>query len=202
MLDHAARQELKRARRAQREQELAAATIAASKELGREVFSVIVADPPWSFEPYSRSTGMDRAADNHYPTMRLDQIKALPIPAAKDAVLFLWTTGPMLPQALDVMDAWGFKYKSHFVWVKDRVGTGYWARNQHELLLIGTRGHVPCPAPGTQPSSVVSAPRGRHSEKPAIVRTMIAEMFPNLPKIELFARGQHAGGWSYWGNET
>jgi hypothetical protein len=92
-----ARQEQKRARRAQREQELAAATKAASQVLGHEVYGVIYADPAWRFEPFSRDTGMDRAADNHYPTMRLDDIKALPIPAAKNCVLFLWATAPMLP---------------------------------------------------------------------------------------------------------
>jgi N6-adenosine-specific RNA methylase IME4 len=196
------RHELKRARRAQRELELGAATKAASKALGRSVYGCLLVDPPWSFTPYSLDTGMDRAAANHYPTMRLADIKALPIPAAKDAVLFLWATAPMLPAALETMAAWGFTYKSHFVWIKDRVGTEYWARNQHELLLIGTRGHVPCPAPGTQFDSVIEAPRGRHSEKPAIVREMIAAMFPTVPKLEMFARGQHSCGFDYWGNEV
>jgi N6-adenosine-specific RNA methylase IME4 len=195
-------QELKRARRAAREQELAAATKAAEKELGRSIYGCLLVDPPWSFAPYSRDTGMNRAAANHYPILSLADIKSLPIPAAKNAVLFLWATVPMLPQALKTMAAWGFTYKSHFVWIKDRVGTGYWVRNRHELLLIGTRGHVPCPAPGTQFDSVIEAPRGRHSEKPAIVREMIAAMFPNVPKLEMFARGQHAGGFDYWGNET
>jgi N6-adenosine-specific RNA methylase IME4 len=202
MLDRAARQELKRARRAAREQELATATISAGQALGRKTYNVIHADPQWSFAPYSRITGMDRAAENHYGTMTTEAIKSLPIPAAKNAVLFLWATVPMLTQALETMAAWGFTYKSHFVWIKDRVGTGYWARNRHELLLIGTRGHVPCPAPGTQFDSVIEAPRGRHSEKPAIVREMIAAMFPTVPKLEMFARGQHAGGFDYWGNET
>ena len=82
--------------------------------MGRqEIFGVIYADPPWRFEPYTRDTGMDRAADNHYPTMTLDEIKALDVPsiAAEDCVLFLWATAPMLPQALEVMTAWGFTYK-------------------------------------------------------------------------------------------
>ena len=65
-------------------------------------------------------------------------------------MLFLWATAPMLPQALEVMAAWGFKYKSHMVWVKDRTGTGYWFRNAHELLLVGTKGRIPAPAPGMQ----------------------------------------------------
>jgi hypothetical protein len=83
-------------------------------------------------------------------------------------VLFLWATVPMLPHALEVMAASGFSYKSSFVWVKPRAGTGYWNRNQHELLLVGTKGNVPAPAAGTQWSSVIEAPTGRHSEKPIL----------------------------------
>jgi hypothetical protein len=125
----------------QRRRATAERTVAASQALVRTapLYGVIFADPPWRFEPYSRITGMDRAADNHYVTMALDEIKALPVPAAPDCVLFLCATALMLPQALETMAAWGFSYRTHLVWVKDRVGTGYWARNKHELLLIGTR---------------------------------------------------------------
>jgi N6-adenosine-specific RNA methylase IME4 len=196
------RRELKRAHRAKRERALATATLEASRALGRELYGCILADPPWSFAVYNDDTGQDRGACNHYPTMTLAKIKALPIPAGKDCVLFLWATVPMLPQALEVMAAWNFIYKSNFVWVKDKTGLGFWNRNRHELLLIGTRGAVPCPAPGTQFNSVVEAARGRHSEKPAIVRNMIAKMFPNTPKLEMFARGQRVAGWDFWGNET
>jgi N6-adenosine-specific RNA methylase IME4 len=164
-------------------------------------YGVIYADPPWRFEPYSRDTGMDRAADNHYPTMGLDDLLVLPVPAASDAVLFLWATVPMLPEALDVMAAWGFTYKSQFVWVKDRIGTGYWTRNQHELLLVGTRGDIPAPAPGEQFSSVIAASVGEHSVKPPVFAEMIEEMFPNLPAIEMFARAPRLG-WTVWGNEA
>jgi hypothetical protein len=113
-------------------------------------YGVIYADPPWRFEPYSRVTGMDRAAESHYPTSPLAEIKALDVEsiAAADCVLFLWATAPMLPQAIEVMEAWGFTYKSCAVWSKDRIGTGYWYRNKHEILLVGTRGHVPAPAMG------------------------------------------------------
>jgi N6-adenosine-specific RNA methylase IME4 len=194
--------QIKRERRAARERELAAATLEASRTLGRKLYAVILADPPWSFRAYNEDTGQDRGAVNHYPTMTLDEIKVLPIPAAKDAVLFLWATVPMLPQALEVMTAWGFTYKSSFAWVKDKRGLGFWSRNRHELLLVGTRGGIPCPAPGEQFDSVIEAPRGRHSEKPVIVREMIAQMFPNLPKLEMFARGQRVDGWDLWGNEV
>jgi N6-adenosine-specific RNA methylase IME4 len=104
----------KRERRRRRELELASKILA----LPTKQYGVIYADPPWRFEPYSRLTGMDRAADNHYPTMTLEEIKALPVPAAKDCVLFLWSTVPMLPSALATMWAWGFVYKSALFWDK------------------------------------------------------------------------------------
>ena len=120
---------------------------------------------------------------------------------ADDAVLWLWATAPMLPQALTVMPAWGFTYRSHLVWAKDRAGTGYWARSQHELLLIGTRGSVPAPSPGSQPASVITAPVGRHSEKPPVFAEIIETLFPTLPKVELFARKVRPG-WEGWGFEA
>ena len=166
-------------------------------------FGVIVADPPWKFAVYSEN-GMDRSADNHYPTLTTDAICDLDVPSisAPDSVLFLWATAPMLPDAIEVMAKWGFNYKTHFIWIKDRIGTGYWARNQHELLLVGTKGSVPAPAPGTQWPSVIDANVGRHSEKPEIFSELIEEMFPNTPKIELNRRGLPRPGWAAWGLEA
>lgn len=191
----------KKQRRAARERELAEKTAAAATQLGTTLYGVIYADPPWRFEPYSRDTGMDRSADNHYQTMTLEEIKALTVPAAADAVLFLWATVPMLPEAIEVMRAWGFAYKSNFVWVKKNPGTGYWNRNRHELLLIGTKGKIPAPAPGTQYDSVIEASAPRHSVKPFHFREIIEDMFPNLTRIELFAR-ERFDGWDAWGNEA
>jgi N6-adenosine-specific RNA methylase IME4 len=191
----------KRERRAQREAELGQR----QRALPGKRYGVILADPPWRFEPYSRTTGMDRAADNHYPTSALEEIKALVVAsiAAPDCALFLWATVPMLPQALEVMAAWGFTYKSNFAWAKNRMGTGFWNRNKHELLLIGTPGHVPAPAMGTQAPSLIEAPVGRHSEKPAVFYEIIERHFPTLPKIELHARGAVARpGWDVWGLEA
>lgn len=167
-------------------------------------YGVIVADPEWRFEPWSRTTGMDRAADNHYPTSVTEVIAAREVPSisADDCALFLWATAPMLPQALLVMEAWGFDYRSHFVWAKDRQGTGYWSRNKHELLLIGVRGQVPAPAPGTQWPSLIEAVVGEHSAKPERFLEMIEEYFPSLPKIELNRRGSARPGWDAWGNEA
>jgi N6-adenosine-specific RNA methylase IME4 len=164
---------------------------------------VIVADPEWRWEPWSRETGMDRSADNHYPTSCLEVIKARDVPSisADDCVRFLWATGPMNPHALVVMGAWGFDYKSQYVWGKDKFGAGYWNREKHELLLIGTRGDIPCPAQGLQWESLVMAPRGEHSVKPECFLEMIEEYFPTLPKIELNRRGPPRPNWASWGFE-
>lgn len=189
-------QDDKKARRTEREQVLGAQ----QRALPQRRYGVIYADPPWRFEPYSRETGQDRAADNHYPTMTLNDLVAIETPAAADCVLFLWATAPMLPEALDVMAAWGFEYRSQCIWAKDRMGTGYWFRSQHEHLLVGTCGNIPAPAMGTQCQSIIHAPVGRHSEKPVEFAEMIESMFPNLPRLEMFAR-EARQGWDAWGNE-
>lgn len=190
----------KKERRAAREQILAGIQMA----LPERKFGVILADPEWRFEPFSRETGMDRAADNHYATSVTEAIAARPVGtiAADDCALFLWATVPMLPDALAVMAAWGFSYKSHAIWHKDRIGTGYWFRNRHELLLVGTRGNIPAPAMGEQWASVTDAPVGRHSAKPEIFHEMIEAYFPTLPKIELNRRGPPRRGWAAWGYEA
>lgn len=189
----------KQRRRAEREADLAAQQTA----LPDKRYGVILADPEWRFEVYSRETGMDRAADNHYPTSETEIIASRPVAtiAADDCALFLWATAPMMPQALAVMAAWGFEYKSQAIWRKDRQGTGYWFRNEHELLLVGTRGKIPAPAMGTQFGSVFEAPVGEHSVKPDVAYAMIESYFPNLPKIELNAR-RGRPGWDVWGNEA
>jgi N6-adenosine-specific RNA methylase IME4 len=187
-------------RRAQRELDLATAQTA----LPSRRYGVIVADPEWRFEPYSRETGMDRAADNHYPTSGTDVIAARDVPsiAADDCVLFLWATVPLLADAMDVLKAWGFTYKSHAVWDKIHIGTGYWFRNRHELLLVGTTGNIPAPAMGDQFASVMTIARKEHSAKPEQFLELIEQYFPNLPKIELNRRGPSRPGWDAWGNEV
>ena len=189
----------KKSRRRAREIELGAKQMA----LPEARFGVIYADPEWKFETYSEETGMDRSADNHYPTSSLEAIKSRDVGslAADDCVLFLWATVPMLPEALEVMAAWGFEYKSNFDWRKDRVGTGYWNRNRHEHLLIGTRGRIPAPAMGEQFDSSIEAPVGEHSAKPEIFYEIIEAYFPTLPKIELNARVARPG-WVRWGYEA
>lgn len=104
--------------------------------------------------------------------------------------------------ALAVMRAWGFTYKSQFVWVKNKIGLGFWNRNKHEILLVGVRGKPPGPAPGTQWASVIEAPVGAHSVKPEAALKMIEHYFPTLPKIELHRRGPARPDWDAWGDET
>lgn len=189
----------KRERRQEKEITLARRLCA----LPEKKYGVILADPEWKFKTWSEA-GLDRSADNHYPTSVSEQIAARDVPSisADDCVLYLWATVPMLVQALAVMGVWGFGYRSHHVWKKDRISTGYWTRNQHEVLLIGARGNVLAPAMGDQFSSVIEAPRGEHSEKPEVVLEMIERLFPHLPKIELNRRGAPRPGWDAWGNEV
>ena len=100
------------------------------------------------------------------------------------------------------MTAWGFTYVTQVIWDKDADGHGYWFINRHEILLVGTKGKIPAPAPGTQQRSVIKAPAGKHSAKPEIFSRLIEEYFPNLPKIELFRRGKPRPGWHAWGLEA
>jgi N6-adenosine-specific RNA methylase IME4 len=191
----------RRARRAQKEIELAARI----RALPDRRYGLIYADPPWQFEVYSRETGLERDASNHYPVMTLDAIKALPVPsiAAPDCVLALWGTAPMILHAFATMASWGFEYKSQAVWVKDKIGLGFWFRGKHEILLIGTRGHPPAPAPGMNFPSVIEAPTHEHSRKPDRVREILEAYFPTVPKVELFARaGAIRPGWDRWGAEA
>lgn len=192
--------EEKKARRVEREVVLAEKI----KALPDEKFGVILADPEWEWESYSAETGMDRAAANHYPTSPTEEIVKRDVPgiAAKDCVLFLWATAPRLLDAIKVMEEWGFTYKSQFVWVKDKQGTGYWNRNRHELLLVGTKGDIPAPAMGEQWDSVIEAPVGEHSAKPEKSLELIESYYPNIPKIELNRRGPARPGWIAWGNEA
>jgi N6-adenosine-specific RNA methylase IME4/ParB-like chromosome segregation protein Spo0J len=166
-------------------------------------YAVLYADPPWHFEVYNERSGVERAAGNHYPTMPLEEICALPVSylATDAAALFLWTTAPHLQESFDVLAAWGFEYKTTVVWVKDKIGLGYFVRNQHELLLVATRGDMPSPSPANRPASVISAPRREHSRKPDEAYALIEQMYPELPKVELFAR-QKRSGWQTWGNEV
>ena len=124
---------------------------------GEQKYTVIYADPPWRYD-FSATT--NREIENQYPTMEVDEIQAIDVAAFchTDAVLYLWATAPKLREALAVMEAWGFEYKSNMVWIKDKIGMGYWSRNQHEMILIGTRGNFSPPAADKRVSSIIEAP--------------------------------------------
>jgi N6-adenosine-specific RNA methylase IME4 len=186
--ERAARQ-LRRARRY--------AELGEASQLPEGPFQMIYADPPWQLG----SPESPNAPENHYPTLPLEEIKALEVLAADDAVLFLWAVASRLCEALEVMRAWGFEPKSNLVWVKDGIGLGTWVRHRHELLLIGARGTFPPAAPSARPDSVIEAKRRRHSQKPDCVYELLEQMYPWASKLELFARTRRPG-WASWGNEV
>ncbi len=172
------------------------------------VFAVLYADPPWRYEG-NLSERQSRGIEQQYDSMDVADIVALTDSsghrvqdlATEAAILFLWATSPKLQEALMVMDGWGFDYKTCAVWVKDRIGPGYTFRQRHELLLVGKRGSMPTPPQSTRPDSVIEAPRKKHSEKPEVVYELIERMYPDIPKVELFARNARPG-WTAWGNEA
>lgn len=174
-----------------------------NRELGTDVkYPVIYADPPWRYENPPMGGG-NRSIENHYPTLSLEEICALPVAqlATEDAILYMWATAPKLAECMQVLPAWGFDYRTNFVWIKDKIGMGYHARSQHEILLVAKRGNIPPPAVADRVSSVVSADRGRHSEKPEAFYELIESFYPTLPKIELFCRSPR-DGWAVWGNQS
>jgi N6-adenosine-specific RNA methylase IME4 len=166
-------------------------------------YPIILADPAWYFKVYTSEAAYKRTPD--YPTMKLAELCALPVRdlATKDAMLFLWAPSTHLREAFDVIEAWGFQYATCAVWVKTDCapGLGHYVRQQHEFLLIARRGNFPPPPPNTRPSSVITAPRREHSRKPDEVHAMIERMYPDVPKIELFARRTRKG-WASWGNQA
>lgn len=172
-------------------------TLATPPPLPDRPFELIYADPPWQIG----SPDSAKAPENHYPTMAPEGIKQLRPDAADDAVLFLWAVNQLLPLALEVMDTWEFGYRTNLVWVKPSIGLGHWARNQHELLLVGVRGNISAPDPQDRPHSVIDARRGRHSQKPDDVYELIERAYPQLSKLEMFARRARPG-WAAWGNEA
>jgi N6-adenosine-specific RNA methylase IME4 len=152
---------------------------------------VIVADPPWQY---------DSGNSLPYPTMPLEDIKAMPVReiADENAILWLWTTNAHLPVAFDVLVAWGFEYKTLLTWVKDRMGTGEWLRGQTEHCLLAARGK-PVFLHGSH-TTALSAARREHSRKPEEFYSLIEETCPGA-KVELFSRQQRTG-WRVFGNEV
>lgn len=168
-------------------------------------YNIIYADPPWRYQDRK----CNGACEFHYETMNLKDICKLPIKdiADKDCVLFLWTTYPMLQEAMELIAAWGFKYKTiGFQWVKQNksgngffFGLGRWTRGNTECCLIAVKGK-----PKRKNNSVgqlIVSPIQAHSQKPDEARKKIVDLMGDIPRIELFAR-QYAEGWDCWGNEV
>lgn len=181
-------------------------------------YQIIYADPPWRFATWG-DAGQDRAPDRHYDTMTLDDIMALPIDrlADVDAALFLWVYQPMLPEAMRLVEAWGFALTTvAFVWVKTtgderqgrlfwdqadcRKGLGYWTRAGTEQVWLATRGRA-FSRLDRGIGQTVFAPRREHSRKPDIVPELITRLAGDLPRLELFGRVERPG-WDVFGDEA
>lgn len=169
-------------------------------------YRVIYADPPWQYSDKKHIDGYwETGAEDHYPTMATQDICALNVRdlAADDSVLFCWATFPLLPDALKVIAAWGFTYKTGFVWAKGRPNIGNYHRADAELLLLATKGSGVPDEGFVRTSQVHEITReGRHSEKPEYFRELIDQMYKTGPRIELFRRGSAPGDWKVWGNEA
>lgn len=193
------------------------------RETLRSDYDLLLCDPPWR---YDFSTSSSRAIENQYATMPIDELAAmrsfLDILHGPNAILFMWTTTPKLAEAIKLMAAWGFTYKTSDVWVKvkrdknrdqlvladdlapiegEYYGMGFYTRVRHEPILIGTCGDFPPPEPSRRPVSAFYAEVGKHSVKPAIEYERIEAMYPDARRIELFARARREG-WDAWGNEV
>jgi N6-adenosine-specific RNA methylase IME4 len=177
-------------------------------ELPDDKYRVIYADPPWAYATPQHSREEQKTTlDSHYPSMPLDKICEMKVAglSADDAVLFLWATSPLLPDAFQVIEAWGFDYKASFIWDKVSHNVGHYNSVRHEFLLIATKGScLPDKRSDDEPillDSVVSIERTEHSKKPDEFRRMIDYLYQSGKRIELFAR-QAAPGWDVWGNEV
>lgn len=160
-------------------------------------FATIYADPPWRYS----NQGTRAATNNHYSTMTVEEIAALPVGelAAEKSHLWLWTTNGFLFECPRLFAAWGFEFRSSYVWVKPQIGIGNYLRNSHEFLLLATRGGLVGAARDVR--SWGQYDRTRHSAKPEDIRESVVERVSPGPRLELFAR-RTTPDWTVWGNEV
>jgi len=172
----------------------------------KKKYNIIYADPAWYFKSWSKK-GDERSATQHYDCMSISDICNLPISniSEDDCILLIWVIDPMLPQAFEVIKAWGFKYKTvAFTWVKENksegyfTGLGYWTRANPEMCLLATKGKPKRISKSVR--QLVMDKRREHSRKPDRIRNDIVKLCGDLPRIELFAR-QRVDGWDNWGNQ-
>jgi N6-adenosine-specific RNA methylase IME4 len=172
------------------------------------MFDVLLADPPWQYLPWGPN-GQGRGPERHYRTLSTDEICELTVPATDESVLFLWAVWPRLPDALRVIDAWDFSYRSlAWVWVKlnrnsmgFHMGLGHYTRANSEPCLLATRGHPPKPKARDVQALIVSPVR-EHSRKPDDQYLKIERLYPQRRYLELFARRKWSQQWRVWGNEV
>lgn len=185
-----------------------------------KTYGLVYVDPPWKYDD-TRSHASTGAAISAYPTMPVEDICAMPVQslaAPGSCMLALWATFPKLPEALQVINAWGFKYLTvAFVWIKLRPrlydtsyfhrydiysGLGHYTKANAEIVLLARRG-TPLPRNANDVKQIILAPRGRHSAKPDEVRRELVRLFgPSTTRIELFARGESKSGFDVWGNQA
>jgi len=183
-------------------------------------YQIIYADPPWSYKVWSEDKKVAQGtAKAHYSTMKIEDICNLKVNEItdKDCKLFLWATPPCLKEALEVMKAWGFEYKTIvFCWIKTNpksgtpfFGIGHWTASNCEIVLAGLKKGGVLNRQSKSISQIVMSPRGNHSCKPSIIRNKIVELCGDVPRIELFARKPQTliedpswKGWDIWGNEV
>lgn len=173
-------------------------------------YRVIYCDPPWAYAQRCTTDSFKGGVRRHYPVMQTDEICALKVGeiAARSSMLFMWATYPCLPDALRVIQAWGFQYSTvAFTWVKLNpvdngvfFGVGYYTKSNAEICLLARRGKSIKPVVDTV-SQIIISPRMEHSRKPDEARRRIEQMYPNHSRVELFARRQ-VSGWDAWGNEV
>lgn len=178
--------------------------------LNGQTFSTALADPPWQFQNRTGKIAPEHKRLNRYGTMGLQDILALPIAniLSDTAHLYLWVPNALLPEGLQVLNAWGFEYKTNLVWHKirkdggpDGRGVGFYFRNTTELVLFGVRGkNARTLAPGRRQVNIIKSMKREHSRKPDELYEIIEACSPG-PYLELFARSSRPG-WTTWGNQA
>lgn len=175
----------------------------------RGLYGTVLADPPWQFNNRTGKVAPEHRRLSRYPTLALAEIMAIPVRevTAPDSHLYLWVPNALLKEGLQVLEAWGFTYKTNIVWQKirrdgepDGRGVGFYFRNTTELVLFGVRGNLRTFAPGRSQVNVIRSRKREHSRKPDELYEIIERCSPG-PYLELFARGRRPG-WDQWGNET
>jgi len=159
---------------------------------------LVLADPPWKYE-HSKSDS--RQIENQYPTADIDDIISHKPETQPDCILILWAVAPKIPEAIEVMQGWGFEFVTSAVWDKEKIGMGYWFRGQHEIIMVGRKGKTSPPDVENRTSSVFREKRSEHSKKPNCVYEWIEKSFPELNKLEMYCRSPR-GGWEVFGNES